>query len=92
VGLWGWSRHPNYFFEFLGWCAYPVIAIDVSGSYWAGFASLAGPALMFWLLRFVSGVPPLERAMLARRGDAFVAYQARVGAFWPWPGKKTVLS
>ena len=27
VGLWGWSRHPNYFFEWLGWCAYPLFAI-----------------------------------------------------------------
>jgi steroid 5-alpha reductase family enzyme len=33
VGLWSWSRHPNYFFEWLGWCAYPVIAIDLSGPY-----------------------------------------------------------
>jgi steroid 5-alpha reductase family enzyme len=36
VGLWSWSRHPNYFFEWLGWFAYPVIAIDPTGAYpWA---------------------------------------------------------
>jgi steroid 5-alpha reductase family enzyme len=85
TGLWSWSRHPNYFFEFLGWCAYPVIAIDLSGRYPAGFLALLGPGLMFWLLRYVSGVPPLEKSMLARRGDAFRAYQARVSAFIPWP-------
>lgn len=88
VGLWGWSRHPNYFFEFLGWCAYPVIAIDVSGAYPVGFAALIGPAFMFWLLRYVSGVPPLEISMLARRGDAFRAYQRRVSAFVPLPPSK----
>ena len=26
--LWAWSRHPNYFFEWLGWFAYPAIALD----------------------------------------------------------------
>ncbi len=87
-GLWGWSRHPNYFFEFLGWCAYPLIAIDLSGAYPAGFVALIGPAFMFWLLRYVSGVPPLELSMLARRGDAFRDYQRRVSAFIPLPPSK----
>jgi steroid 5-alpha reductase family enzyme len=84
-GLWGWSRHPNYFFEWLGWCAYALLAIDVSGQWPAGFLALSGPAFMFWLLRYVSGVPPLEAAMLASRGDGFRAYQARVSAFFPLP-------
>ena len=88
TGLWGWSRHPNYFFEFLGWCAYPLMALNVSGAYDQGLAAIAGPALMFWLLRFVSGVPPLEASMLARRGAAFAAYQRRVSAFVPLPPSK----
>ena len=88
AGLWGWSRHPNYFFEFLGWCAYPLFAIDFSGAYPAGFLALTGPGLMFWLLRYVSGVPPLEASMLARRGDAFRDYQHRVSAFLPLPPSK----
>jgi steroid 5-alpha reductase family enzyme len=91
AGLWSWSRHPNYFFEFLGWCAYPVMAIEWGGGYAAGFLALLGPAMMFWLLRFVSGVPPLEKSMLARRGAAFAAYQARVSAFFPWPPAKARL-
>jgi steroid 5-alpha reductase family enzyme len=86
AGLWGWSRHPNYFFEFLGWCAYPLLA--VSGGHVYGVLAVAGPAMMFWLLRYVSGVPPLEAAMLARRGDAFREYQARVSVFFPWPARK----
>jgi steroid 5-alpha reductase family enzyme len=86
TGLWAWSRHPNYFFEFLGWCAYPLIAISGFHAGWA--LALGGPAMMFWLLRYVSGVPPLEAAMLARRGDAFRAYQTRVSAFFPWPPKR----
>ncbi len=83
AGLWAWSRHPNYFFEWLGWLAYPVIAIDLSGAYPAGLLALAAPACMYWLLVYVSGVPPLEEHMLATRGDAFRAYQERTSAFFP---------
>lgn len=85
VGLWGWSRHPNYFFEWLGWVAYAVIAIDLGGGYPWGWLGLVGPVFMYWLLVHVSGIPPLEAHMLRSRGDAFRAYQARVGAFWPRP-------
>ncbi len=85
VGLWGLSRHPNYFFEWLGWVAYAVIAIDLGGGYPWGWLALAGPAFMYWLLVHVSGIPPLEAHMLRSRGEAFRTYQARVGAFWPLP-------
>ncbi len=84
-GLWSWSRHPNYFFEFLAWCAYPLLALDAVAAYPQGLLALAAPALMFFLLRYVSGVPPLEQSMLARRGDAFRSYQARVNVFFPMP-------
>jgi steroid 5-alpha reductase family enzyme len=85
AGLWGWSRHPNYFFEWFGWLAYPLLAIDPSGSYPWGWIALAGPACMYWLLVHVSGIPPLEAHMLERRRDAFRAYQARTNAFFPAP-------
>jgi steroid 5-alpha reductase family enzyme len=83
AGLWGWSRHPNYFFEWLGWCAYPIIAINLA--WWPGWVALTGPAFMFWLLRYVSGVPPLEEAMLRSRGARFIEYQRRVSVFFPLP-------
>lgn len=87
-GLWRWSRHPNYFFEFLGWLAYPLIAIDLSGHYPWGWLALAGPACMYWLLVHVSGIPPLEEHMLRSRGDAFRAYQRRTNAFFPGPTRR----
>lgn len=87
VGLWGVSRHPNYFFEWVGWLAYAVIAIDPAGGYPWGWAALAAPALMYWLLVHVSGIPPLEAHMLRSRGERFRHYQARVNAFWPGPPK-----
>jgi steroid 5-alpha reductase family enzyme len=85
VGLWGFSRHPNYFFEWLAWLAYPVIALDLTGAYPQGWLSLAAPLLMYWLLVHASGIPPLEAHMLRSRGDAFRDYQRRVNAFWPGP-------
>jgi steroid 5-alpha reductase family enzyme len=90
VGLWGWSRHPNYFFEFLGWVAYPLFAIDAQGGNpWGGYPwgwlAISAPVFMYWLLVHVSGIPPLEQQMLRSRGDAFRNYQARVSAFIPLP-------
>ena len=86
AGLWSWSRHPNYFFEFLGWCAWPVFAFNTS---WPiGALSLLAPAMMYWLLVYVSGIPPLEKAMLASRGDAYRDYQKRTNAFLPLPPRQ----
>jgi steroid 5-alpha reductase family enzyme len=82
-GLWALSRHPNYFFEWLCWLAYPLIAIDLTGAYPWGWLALSGPAFMYWLLVHVSGVPPLEAHMLRSRGHAYSAYQSRVSAFFP---------
>jgi steroid 5-alpha reductase family enzyme len=84
AGLWRWSRHPNYFFEWLGWLAYPLLAVDLSGSYPWGWLALLGPACMYWLLAHVSGIPPLEEHMLRSRGDAYRAYQRRTSPFFPW--------
>lgn len=85
TGLWGWSRHPNYFFEWFGWLAYPVIALDPASP--LTWTSLVAPAVMFLVLRFGTGVPPLEASMLKSRGDVFRAYQTRVSAFFPLPPK-----
>lgn len=87
-GLWRWSRHPNYFFEWLGWLAYPIIAISLDGGWWQGWLSLIGPLLIYWLLVHVSGIPPLEAHMLKSRGDAFKTYMARTSAFFPRPPLK----
>ena len=85
AGLWGRSRHPNYFFEWLGWVAYPLFAVDFAGGAPWGWLAVAGPALMYWLLVHASGIPPLEAHMLRSRGDAFRAYQRRTNAFFPGP-------
>lgn len=85
VGLWHWSRHPNYFFEWVAWCSYAVIALDLTGAYWQGWLALAAPVCMYWVLVHASGIPPLEAHMLKSRGELFRRYQARTSAFVPWP-------
>ncbi len=87
AGLWSWSRHPNYFFEWFGWVAYPLLAIDLTGNWYWGWLALSGPLFMYWLLVHVSGIPLLEQQMLKSRGDRFRAYQARVSPFFPLPPK-----
>lgn len=85
IGLWGWSRHPNYFFEWFGWLAYPVIALSLD--YPWGYATLLAPLFMYWILRHVTGVPPLEDQMLKSRGDRYRVYQSRTSVFFPLPPK-----
>ncbi|MBS0252197.1 MAG: DUF1295 domain-containing protein [Proteobacteria bacterium] len=87
-GLWKFSRHPNYFFEWVTWLAYPIIAIDLSGGYPWGWLAILAPVVMYWLLVHVSGIPLLEQHMLTRSGDEFRRYQERTNAFFPGPPRR----
>jgi steroid 5-alpha reductase family enzyme len=80
-GLWRYSRHPNYFFQTLTWVAYALIAVAAP---WGWLAFLA-PALILYLVLFVTGVPPAEESSLRSRGEAYRRYQARTSVFVPWP-------
>lgn len=84
-GLWGWSRHPHYFFEWLVWLAWPAMAFDPAAP--ASWLTLPAAWMMWWLLNHVSGVPMLEAEMLRSRPEAYRAYQARVSRFFPLPPK-----
>lgn len=80
TGLWAWSRHPNYLFEWAFWLAWPLIG----GLTLNGAIALAAPILMYALLRHASGVPHLEAYLQRSRPEAFAAYKARVPVFFPW--------
>ena len=84
VGLWRYSRHPNYFFEWLIWCAYAMLALAAP----FGAIALAAPALMLLLVLKVTGIPPTERQALKSRGDDYRDYQRTTSAFFPWFPKK----
>jgi steroid 5-alpha reductase family enzyme len=78
-GLWGLTRHPNYFGDFCVWWGFGLIALS-AGAWWA----LLGPALMSVLLLRVSGVTLLERDIGLRR-PGYAEYIRRTNAFFPGP-------
>ena len=82
-GLWGYSRHPNYFFECLHWLTYVPLAW---GAPW-GWTAFAAPLVMAWLLMKLSGVPLLE-AEMAQRKPGYADYVRRTSALIPWFPKK----
>jgi steroid 5-alpha reductase family enzyme len=86
VGLWRYSRHPNYFFEWLHWFAYPLLAIGLGP---AAYVALLGPALMLVFLLKITGVPPTELRALQSRGERYREYQRTTSAFFPWFPKET---
>jgi steroid 5-alpha reductase family enzyme len=81
-GLWRYSRHPNYFFEWLHWFTYVFLAIG-AGPGWT-IASLLGPALMLGSLRWITGIPYTEAQALRTRGDDYREYQRTTSALIPW--------
>lgn len=83
-GWWRYSRHPNYFFEWLHWWTYVVLA--VGAPYW--WVTPAAPAAMLYFLLCVTGIPPTEAQALASRGDDYRQYQRTTSAFIPWFPKK----
>jgi steroid 5-alpha reductase family enzyme len=86
VGLWNYSRHPNYFFEWFVWVAWAVFAF---ASPW-GWLAVICPALMFFFLFRVTGIPATEAQALRSRGQQYVLYQQTTSAFFPWFKKTAV--
>lgn len=81
MGLWRYSRHPNYFFEWLHWFVYVLLAW--SAPY--GWLTLLAPAAMLHFVLNVTGVPPTEKQALQSRGDDYRLYQQETSVFFPWP-------
>lgn len=80
IGLWRYSRHPNYFVEWLHWWTY--VLLGAASSWWP--LALLGPALMFYILYRVTGIPYNEAQSLKSRGEDYARYQRTTSAFFPW--------
>lgn len=82
LGLWRYSRHPNYFGESTMWVGIAISSAGLSSLPLAGFIS---PALITFLLLKVSGVPLLEKHFAGN--PEWEAYKARTSVFLPLPPK-----
>lgn len=83
-GLWKYSRHPNYFFEWVHWFSYLALA-------WYGpwrYVALAGVVIMFWFLTKVTGIPYAEAQSLKSRGEKYAEYQRTTSPFIPMPPRR----
>ena len=83
-GLWGWTRHPNYFFEWIHWWAYVLLGVGAPH----GWLTLGGPVVMFLFLTRVTGIPPTEARLVESRGEEYRRYQREVNAFFPGPPRR----
>lgn len=80
VGLWRYSRHPNYFFESLVWWGFFLAALESP----YGWVTVVCPLLMLYLLLQVTGIPLTEKHSLESRGAAYREYQRTTSRFIPW--------
>jgi steroid 5-alpha reductase family enzyme len=80
TGLWGYSRHPNYFFEWLMWVSYFLFAMG--SPYW--YFAVISPLVILYLLLKVTGIPTTEQQSIRSKGELFKKYQQQVSVFIPW--------
>jgi steroid 5-alpha reductase family enzyme len=77
-GLWHFSRHPNYFFEWLLWCGFSLFALQAD----YGYLGVISPAMLLFIFTRLTG-PLTEEGSLRSRGQAYQEYQKRTNFFFP---------
>ena len=83
IGLWNYSRHPNYFFEMIIWIGIYAFCLFSPMAIWTFHA----PIIITFLLLKVTGIPPTEKSLLKSKGDAYQQYQSKTSPFVPWRKK-----
>ncbi len=78
-GLWKYSRHPNYFFEWILWCGIAIAAVPSPN----GFFAILSPVVMYLTLNFLTGVPATELQLLKSKGSLYLEYQKKTNRFFP---------
>lgn len=84
VGLWNYSRHPNYFFESMIWVGYFLVALNAD----YGWLGILSPITIVVLLFRVTGIPLTEQQAIRSKGDAYREYQRTTSMFVPWFKKR----
>ncbi len=84
VGLWNYSRHPNYFFESMIWIGYFLVCLNAE----YGWIGIISPLTIILLLFRVTGIPLTEQQSIRSKGDLYKEYQRTTSMFVPWFKKK----
>lgn len=87
IGLWRYSRHPNYFFELLIWVSYALFAWPSAHNIGQQSLLVTVPVLAYWFLAHFTGVPMLEKASLEKRGELYRRYLEETNRFFPGPSR-----
>lgn len=80
VGLWRYTRHPNYFFEWIIWVGYAIVALPSP----RGWIGLVSAVFMLYVLLKVTGIRITEKQALRTKGEAYREYQRTTSPFVPW--------
>jgi steroid 5-alpha reductase family enzyme len=83
-GLWNYSRHPNYFFQFMIWISVLIFALPSP----YGWLAVLCPLSIGYLLFKVTGIPMTEEQAVRSKGELYKEYQRTTSAFVPLPKKK----
>jgi steroid 5-alpha reductase family enzyme len=84
TGLWKYSRHPNYFFEWLVWVGFFIMCC----THWMGLIAIIAPAFIYYTLLFMTGIPMTEELMLQSKGAPYKQYLESTSKFFLLPPKK----
>jgi steroid 5-alpha reductase family enzyme len=80
VGIWHYSRHPNYFFQLMLWTGVLVFALPSQ----CGWIAVICPLSIGYLIFKVTGIPMTEQQSIRSKGDLYREYQRSTSAFIPW--------
>lgn len=83
VGLWQYSRHPNYFFELLVWCGFFLFGLQHN----FGWVGIVSPIWLYIIFTKMT-IPITERSSIHSRGQAYLDYQQKTSMLFPWPPKR----
>ena len=84
-GLWGWSRHPNYFGDAAVWWGLWLVGAGSTG-WLPALLTVVAPVTMTYFLAFTTGARLLEHRMMERPG--YAEYAARTSMFFPLPPRR----
>lgn len=79
IGLWRYSRHPNYFFDWVTWLGFTLFAIQSS----KGYLSIVSLLVLYLIFTQLTG-PLTERGSVKSRGQIYIDYQQQTSMFFPW--------